>query len=431
VRYILLLSLLISCTHLSKKNTEFDLASGRVCEFINSPKEESYKLHFSKEFLTAVPYDKIVPLIEHINQTYGKCQKVDRKDANNLQGTFVLKNEKALLDFSMVVDEQSIIKGLLFKGEFKALIEFKDDQDVMNEFKKLQGEKVIHIGTTNLKKTSFSLNDDKKQPLASVFKLYVLMALAEKIQNEKLSWEHKIPIKTEYKSLPSGVMQNEKNGAMFSLFDYAQKMISISDNTATDHLIGFIGKSAIEKMISKKGISQYAKEMTPFLTTKELFAIRADFSDADTEKYLSSNRSERLKMLKKTSAAPNDKILKKLESWTEPKHNMQIEWFASAKDICKTYDVLFDEFDSKEMRAILGLNTPFVTAEKSTQWNYVGYKGGSERGVLQMAYYFEDKRMDQWCLYIGQYDEKKSFNENDFFRFVQSLFAYLERRGLE
>jgi beta-lactamase class A len=50
-----------------------------------------------------------------------------------------------------------------------------------------------------------------------------------------------LTVTAQLKSLPSGVLQYESDGTQISVLDAATKMISISDNAATDMLINLVG----------------------------------------------------------------------------------------------------------------------------------------------------------------------------------------------
>src|SRR3546814_20739954 len=61
-----------------------------------------------------------------------------------------------------------------------------------------------------------------------------------------------------------------------------------------------------------------------------------------------------------------------------------IEWYASPADLARVMDWLRRHTETgpaAEARRILGLN-PGIPADAASHWAYVGYKGGSEPGVL-------------------------------------------------
>ena len=105
------------------------------------------------------------------------------------------------------------------------------------------------------------------QPLASLFKIYVLGTLVARIASGQAQWTDTFPIHEDWKSLPSGDLQNLADGTPVSLRTYAEKMISISDNTAADHLIHFLGRGAVQAQTRRFGIAD-PEANEPFLTTR-------------------------------------------------------------------------------------------------------------------------------------------------------------------
>ena len=70
------------------------------------------------------------------------------------------------------------------------------------------------------------------------------------------------------------MLQYEPDGTQISVQDAAAKMISISDNTATDMLINLVGRSAVEAALTSAGMANPALDR-PFLTTREAFILDA------------------------------------------------------------------------------------------------------------------------------------------------------------
>ncbi len=119
---------------------------------------------------------------------------------------------------------------------------------------------------------------DSKNPLAlgSTFKLYILDTLAAQIAAGKHTWDDPIAIDDAKKSLPSGVLQNEPAGKTFTASQVAEKMIAISDNTAADHLLAFVGRTAVEEeRVRSARYGQRMSRMVPFLSTRDLFTPEA------------------------------------------------------------------------------------------------------------------------------------------------------------
>lgn len=221
------------------------------------------------------------------------------------------------------------------------------------------------------------------RPLGSAFKLYVLGALGRAIAEHKASWNEDLAIHEAWKSLPSGELQNEPAGTELPLEEYADYMIAISDNTAADHLIHFLGRSAVEAQLYRFG-NQHANLDIPFLTTRELFALRSVDYPSLADSYLADSTAQRTAELGTLDQIP----LSELSGWTEPEDIDQIEWFASPTDICRAYAGLWRENSQPGLRPIgqaLSINDVNIGLNRS-RYPVVWYKGGSEPGVLTLQF---------------------------------------------
>ncbi len=89
----------------------------------------------------------------------------------------------------------------------------------------------------------FSLSDNAKEtfPAASVIKLHLLIAALQRVQNGQLELDTRIALPESEIVLGSGLLQKLEAGALLSLKDYLTLMIIVSDNTATNMVIDFLG----------------------------------------------------------------------------------------------------------------------------------------------------------------------------------------------
>lgn len=118
-----------------------------------------------------------------------------------------------------------------------------------------------------------SIDPTTASPLASAFKVYVLDALGNAVAAGKVSWNQPLTVTSQLKSLPSGELQTQPDGTHISVRGAADKLISISDNTAADMLIKLLGRTAVESTLTRTGMADPARDR-PFLTPHELFILR-------------------------------------------------------------------------------------------------------------------------------------------------------------
>ncbi len=223
------------------------------------------------------------------------------------------------------------------------------------------------------------VRDTVQRPLGSAFKLYVLGALGTAVAEHKASWSEQLAIRDDWKSLPSGVLQNQPAGTRLPLTEYADKMISISDNTAADHLIHRLGRDAVQRQVSAFG-NQRPSANVPFLSTKALFELKATQYPARADAYLALPRWARPAAVAGLERLP----LTGLTSWPAPEKIDQLEWFGSPDDICRTFSGLQKE-NQPEIGHALSLNDGGLGLDKA-KFPEVWFKGGSEPGVLTLNY---------------------------------------------
>jgi hypothetical protein len=223
------------------------------------------------------------------------------------------------------------------------------------------------------------VRDDVQRPLGSAFKLYVLGALGQAVAEHRASWTEQLAIRDDWKSLPSGVLQNEPAGTRLSLSAYADKMISISDNTAADHLIHRLGRDAVQRQLTRFG-NRRPSATSPFLTTKALFELKAAQYPARADAYLALPRWARPAAVTGLERLP----LTGLAAWPAPEKIDDIEWFGSPDDMCRAFSGLQKE-NQPEIGQALSLNDGGLGLDR-TRFPQVWFKGGSEPGVLTLNY---------------------------------------------
>jgi beta-lactamase class A len=232
-----------------------------------------------------------------------------------------------------------------------------------------------------------SIDPATAAPLGSAFKLYVLDALGTAIASGKVHWNQPLTITAQVKSLPSGELQTEPDGSRVSVREAAAKMISISDNTAANMLTQLVGRPAVEAALTATGMANPALDR-PFLTTRELFILKLDDWPTLARRYLAANEAGRRALLATTiDRAPLPSVAA-AKAWTTPRDINSLEWFASADDLCRVYASLAALARRPGLSAIgsvLSINNGGLQLP-AAQWKTTWFKGGSEPGVLTLAY---------------------------------------------
>jgi beta-lactamase class A len=229
--------------------------------------------------------------------------------------------------------------------------------------------------------TVHAVNADAEFPVCSSFKLWILGALALKIQAGEISWEQEVAIQERYKSVPSGDLRYAPNGTPFTVRYLAERMMQKSDNTATDHLFYLVGRENIEQVMGVMGHSNPSLNI-PLISTRELVLLKFGNTTAFLDAYYAKPPEERRATLeneidKQDFAAVLDFVQ------TKPMELDRVEWFATRHDLAATMAWLQAKAAEPGMRPItevIALETQL--AFDGEVWPYVGFKGGSELGAL-------------------------------------------------
>jgi beta-lactamase class A len=277
-------------------------------------------------------------------------------------------------------------------------------------------------------KPVYEFGEEKRLAIGSTFKLYVLGTLAEKVAKGEVKWDDKLPIKEAWKSLPSGVMQNEADGKEIPISEFIEKMISISDNTAADHLLRKVGRDKVEEYMGR--LNEGAEHTRPFLTTQEMFTIKLNKDKSLVDRYAAANEEKRRAMLAEGGEAAKGLDVTRAAEWKLPIQIDNVEWFATAPECCQVMADLrrIEQLPGMEpMSKALRINPGMPFDEKV--WKSVAFKGGSEPGVMNLTFLLERKDNRWFALSVGWNDSEKALDEARLVELAGKGVAILEKDG--
>lgn len=236
-----------------------------------------------------------------------------------------------------------------------------------------------------------AVNSDEPAPIGPLIRLYVLAAMGEAVFQDH-DWHDTLVVRERLKSVPPGVLQERPDGEAITLLDAADMMISISDNTATDHLIDLLGREVIAASMVRFG-SSTTELNTPLLTTRELTALKVGVASGLRVQWLSGDEGTRRSILDQISEiTPADLPVK---SWMSPVDPDLLNWFATPSDLCDLAVGLLDRSDDvPELAALLG---PEGDSGDSRTRSWTHY--GTEPGLL--AFWFVDETDDRTVVTAG------------------------------
>lgn len=233
------------------------------------------------------------------------------------------------------------------------------------------------------------VNQDTELAIASTFKLYVLGELARQVQTGQIGWDERVTLQNDLRSMPSGDYAWVPAGQQVTVQQLAEAMMQHSDNTATDHLIDWLGRENVERAFAVYGHADPGANV-PLLMTRELFLIKMWQSDAWMSRYMAASNADQLAMLQRdVSTTPVDPS-GGWGKWNGPTAIGGIEWFASASDLCRVAVALWTMGAQPELepvREILSGNRGGI--DNTLIWPTVGFKNGYEAGVVNVTYVLE------------------------------------------
>ncbi len=235
-----------------------------------------------------------------------------------------------------------------------------------------------------------AIDTSRALAIGSAFKLYVFAELIRQIESGARHWNDVVLLDSMSRSLPSGVTQGWPIDTPVTIQTLATLMISISDNTAADRLLHLLGRENVEQIQGVVG-NTHAMRNIPFLSTREMFALKSSAGSDLLSRYLAGDVAQRRAVLADADRLPLTRINYDLGA-AHPLAIDSVEWFASAADLARTMRWLRDHTASALTapgRKILAVNPGLPFGEA---WSYVGYKGGSETGVLDLTFLLRSLR---------------------------------------
>jgi beta-lactamase class A len=352
--------------------------------------EPVQKEWFAKSFLQTVPFEQIDPILQDLIGQYGAYQEV-KPDGQKFQVIL----EKASVPTSISLDDEGKIIGLFLEPPVPILTTL---EEAIEQFENLPGQVSLLI----LKEGQVlaALNPETPLAVGSAFKLAILQALQAQIEAGEHSWDEVIALKPQWKSLPSGILQDWPDGSMLTLETLASLMISQSDNTATDALLEIVGREKVEAL---------SPNNRPFLSTREAFLLKDPNNQSFLETFLSGDTAAKRAVVDSLGKQAIDPDM----LWTEPKA-LEVEWFFTTQELCTFMTHLEDI-------PLMSIN-PGI--RQTQNWQNVSYKGGSEPGVINMTIGLRHQTGKSYCV-SATWNDTKVLDDVAFVGLVEAIIERL------
>ena len=357
---------------------------------------------FGPQFLAEVPPEQLADLVAQLETAHGDFVGIDRiVPTSQFAGTVYLRFERSIGSGPLTLDPNPPhrIAGLVFSSFVPV-----DDSlaQVRGELEALPGEVgVLYAPLADDADPLLAIDPERQMAVGSTFKLYVLSALARSIEAGERGWADVVRLDT--RSFPSGTMHLWPERSPVTLHTLATQMIAGSDNTATDALVYALGRETVEAEIVASGHSEPAR-MTPLLTTLELFALKG--SSDNRRKYLAADEAAKRRILadfRDDVGGDPDKIVP--PQFSSPTAIDTVEWFASARDVAAIMRriVVLEDPTARDILAVY----PALPQPVREGWDYAGYKGGSEPGVLNLSWLLRDDA-GEWRVLVMSWNDPEA-----------------------
>ena len=348
---------------------------------------------FAESFLSALPVSQLTTLLDDITEQLGTYEGVEGDSS-----PFTVRFSRGTATAQIALDAQGRITGLFFSNPAAAV---GGVDDAIAKIAALPGQSNALV----LKNGEEVAAHDADTPLGvgSAFKLAVLAALQDQIKAGTHAWDEVVELKPEWKSLPTGILQDWPDGAPLTLQTLATLMISLSDNTATDALIHIVGREAVEAK---------AERNRPFLTTQELVKLKDPQNSALLERYTSGDEGAKRAVLTRLADLP----LPNAAIFAGAPLSLEVEWFFTPRELCALLAQV-------QALPFMSLNSGPINP---TDWQRVAYKGGSESGVLNLTAWLNGKDGASYCVTATQNNPNAPLNETALAALYGGLVGALE-----
>ena len=379
--------------------TIFERRAAQLVDVING--NIAFADYFAPSFQAAISEAQFKAMNASLIAQYGRAIAVEKAvSADGLSGTLELRFEKGFasvtLDVAGAPGEQ--VTGLRLTGAVRAQDSL---QQVAEEIAALPGRAGFLVAEIdgNAFRPVAAANADVQFATASTFKLYVLDELTAQIAAGERQWTDVVPL--SHPSFSSVATANWPTDTQVTLQTLANWMISVSDNGAADTLIHLLGRERVERRMRASGHADPSRNI-PFLTTVEAFALKGGNFAALRNAFMKGDDDAQRALIDQNR---NRFVLGNVDGVSfraGPRFIDNLEWFASPNDVARLMVDLRARGSKQEMAA-MAINNG-VGPLAAEPWRYLGYKGGSENGVLSMSLLGERKSDGRWFVVTASWN---------------------------
>lgn len=357
----------------------------------------AYDAYFAESFRAAVPEAQFKQVNAQLVAANGPVTKVEGVTAATpFSGTVKLGYARAVADVEIVVDAAAphLVTGLRITGA-----RTRDDSvaKLTADIAALPGQKAVLIRELGRDAPPLlAIEPDKAGAIGSGFKLWLLAETARAVSAGERRWSDIVPLAPDM--LSSAIMARWPNDTPVTLQTAATAMITVSDNRATDTVLAALDRAKVDAMAERLGAD--ARSL-PVLSTREAFALKTGATLGNQWAALADPAGRRA-LLAENRAMIAGQRFDPASFAGGPMRIDSIEWFASPAAMARALDWLRTD-GGDAARAIMAIK-PGVEPALAARFDYLGYKGGSETGVIAMNFLVRT-RSGRWFAVTGHWND--------------------------
>jgi beta-lactamase class A len=268
----------------------------------------------------------------------------------------------------------------------------------------------------------YGVRQDERFAVGSSFKLFILGTLADQVNADRRGLDNVMRLRADLVGPPASEMASWPVDSPVTLQTLALKMISISDNTATDHLLYLLGRENIERQMAAMG-DAHAEWNRPLLSTREMTMLRDKKTGLSGRAYQKLDEAARRKFLERFAGVPD---YEKLDFDTAAYD--VAEWYATPLDMAHALAWLQDNTEENRpahaLRGVLAVEAKLPHDAKV--WPYVGFKGGSEDQLLAGNWLLRNANGRWYTFHVFTNNLSGKADPEPFIQTVTAIFAAIE-----
>jgi beta-lactamase class A len=270
----------------------------------------------------------------------------------------------------------------------------------------------------------YGIRQDERFAIGSSFKLFILGTLAAEVNADQRGLDNVMRLRADLKGPPHSEMADWPVDSPVTLQTLALKMISISDNTATDHLLYLLGRERIERQMDEMG-DRHSQWNRPLLSTREMTMLRDKKTGLQGSAYQELDEAQRRKFL-------SDHFHGALDyedvDFDAAAYNLA-EWYATPLDMAFALSWLKNNTGvgrpAYPLRAVLAVDPKLPHDPKA--WPYVGFKGGSEDQLLAGNWLLKNKNGRWYTFHVFYNNPQGKADQEKTLKAFGTIFAAIDR----